>query len=765
MNRLRILMDGNTISESPDGWEDITSSIKRVKELNSIFITTDAELTFRHDGRDYLMTKYDDGFCNSVEVELQEYCGAVYETFFKGIIFISSAEVDRKQCTIKVKIEDNSFYAKINNNKGLEVFPFAEQTKNSASDPTNPQYALTACAYEKVQLFNPADGVYAGVLVNPPYTGAMYPVYNLFEYLIAFMSDNTIEFDSTLFGAGGDYEGLTVTCGIVLRQYLMGGTTESDFKDNFQKISFSQLFTEVNKKINIGMFVDYSGVLPKIRIERRSYLQDSAISFSALNIDELKESVDVDQLYGSVRLGSTTVSDKANTSTQHVSFPEDISFFGFKEEQFVMVTNCNIDKELDLVSSFIISSDIIEDCFWNGETTYDDQLFMIMCDVSGGVYSAQKGVLGTTTNPLPVFYNLALNGESVSNNYIGSVPFSIAQYIGNTDDLFHATKTNFVSFPTAIPLDSPQTFGSAHIRFEDDYTGVNFDINNRYGNGTPAGTPVSTINSRYDTIGGGIYGFSTLIKSSLNIITPTYKFISGNSIYYNHFDFIQFRNIGGTTIFGTGIVFLTVVGANYWVYIYAQTGLSPVAGWEIWRGGVYIDDVSAAGGNLPEAVSITDYGTIDIYINRFDSFGILMDSQISTSNVSVGQNNSSFTVQINMVAGDYATVSCVITNPAFVWNSGGGILKNSTFSCPFTFNGGGVYGEYDSDSYCAYNHKWEYPLTKDDFNTIATNQTQQLEFARSGEHRYNGWIDSVKFKRFKEEKAQFITYTSKNNLH
>lgn len=660
MKRLRILMDGNTISETPDGWEDIVSSIKRVKELNSIFITTDADLTFRDDGYTYLKTKYDAGFCNSVEVELQELCNGVYEKFFSGIIFISSAQVDRKQCTIKIKTEDNSFYAKINNNKSLEIFPFAEQTKNSAIDTTNPQYTLAACAYEKVQLFNPADGVYAGVLVNPPYTGAMYPVYNLFQYLISFMSDNTIEFDSTLFGAGGDYEGLVVTVGIVLRQYLQGGTTETDFKERFQKISFQQLFTEVNKKINIGMFVDYSGVLPKIRIERRSYLQNSGTSFSALNIDELKESIDTDQLFGSVRLGSTTVSDKAATPTQQVSFPEDITFLGFKEEQFIVLSNCNIDKELNLVSSFIISSDIIEDCFINGESSYDDQLFFIMCNVSAGNYSAQNGVLDGQTGSFPVYYNLALNGNSVMDNYFGGIPLSIAQYLGNPDNTSLATKTSNQS----------PVFGVYNvIQFQDDITAPNHDAGGNY----------NTANGRYTIPLSGAYSFVATIAE-----------------YYTPF----------------------------------QTQSYPV----------------------------------DYFIEQWDNaFAVLIARYpIGTINWYAGNAPIAiFGATFNAVSGQRIVTSF---KEQFGFNNVV-ILPNSTYSCTNTIDGGGKYKDFDPSDYPVYKHAWEYPLTKDDFNFISRNQTLQLQFARSGEHHFNGWIDSVKFKRFKEEKAQFITYTSKKNLH
>ena len=512
--RLRIILDGQEINETPDGWQDIVSSIKRVKELNALFITTEAELTFQDDGYTYLMTRYDDGFCNSVAVELQEYCGGVYEVFFIGIIFISSAKVDRKNCTIKVSIEDNSFYAKINNNKGLDVFPFAEQTRNASLYPTNPQYILAPCVYERVQMFNPVDGVYVGVPLAKPYTAACYPVFNLFEYLIKFMTDNTVGFASNLFSNGGDFYGLVVTCGFVLRQYDSGtGTDEADFKSMFQKISFEQLFTEVSKKVNIGMIVDYSGSQPVIRIERVSDLRTNATIFRALNINDLTESIDFNALFASVRIGSSTVSEKLSPA---VSFPGDISGVGFKEEQLIVLGKCNIDKELNLVSDFIIDTNIIQDCFVNGEDQFDDNLFFIMCDTAGANFVARQGNLEGQAGLFPVFYNLDLNGISVLDNYLGAVPLSVAQYLGNADNTFLAGKTAYTQF-AQDGINHP-------VIFNDETTPPFYDTNNNY----------NQVTGEYTIPKSGLYTFEA--KIDIFFQTTLIALSWDIDIYMEHYD-------------------------------------------------------------------------------------------------------------------------------------------------------------------------------------------------------------------------------------
>jgi hypothetical protein len=653
VKRLRILFDGVEVNETPDGWQDIVSSIKRMKEINSLFITNEAKLTFQEDGYNTLMTKYNEGFCSSVYTELQEYVDNVYQPFFIGIIYLKSAEIDREQCTITVDVEDNSFYAKIDNNKSIEVFPFAEGTKSSASDPLNTQYTLAACNYEKIQLFDPNDGSTIGCLVNPPYSGAAYRINDLFEYMISFMSDNTVSYYSPLFGTSGDYEGLTVTIGIMLRQYDMGGTTEDSFKSNFSKISFQQLFSEVNKKINIGMYVDYSNPLPTIVIDRVRNIRTGNTIFRALNILGLKETIDESELYSSVRLGSTTVNDNIYVAPETgLLFPENISFVGFKEEQFFVLSQCNIDRELDLVSQWVISANVIETAFIHKENTYDNNIFFIMCDKVGANYVARQSNLEGQSGLFPVYYNLDLNGESVMDNYFGAIPLSIAQYLGNVDQRFFAQGVN--TFTLAAGVYGLVTF--------------NVVVSDPSGSYTPGNTQ-----SFYTFSSAGLYSFSVKIVQSCQPNDPP----TPVGYYMEHYDalsvLIERKHLG------------------------------------------------------------------DIY----NPFGYITET-FSTS------------VLVN-AANEYVRI-VYFTNEG----SNYAIRPTCEFKCINTSNGGGLYKTFEPEDYPVILHKWEYPLHFNNFKAIAQNQTGQIEFSRYNEFHYSGWIDSVKFKRFSDEKAQFVTYRSKN---
>lgn len=654
VKRLRILFDGTEVVETPIGWQDIVSSIKRVKEINSLFITTDAQLTFKDDGYDYLMVKYNQSFTTSVLVELQEYVAGTYQTFFQGKIFLKSAVIDREQCTIQVEIEDNSFYAKIDNNKSIEVFPFAEQTKNAASYPTDTAYYLAPCDFVQVHLFAPKDGT----SITPhsgTHTGASYPVFNLFEYLISFMTDNTMGFVSPLFGTGGNYEGLLVTCGKVLMQYQYEGTTEQDFKDNFPKISFQQLFTEVNKKIQIGMYVDYSYTIPTIVIDRAYNLRTDATMFRALNLLGLKERIDEEELFSSIRLGSTKTNNTVYASpTTGLEFPEDISFVGFKEEQFIVLGECNIDRELDLVSDWVISSNMIEDQILNNMDGNENDLFFIMSDLAGATYTARQSNLMNQALTYPVFYNLDLNGAAVMDNYFGGVPVSIAQYLGNNDNTFKASRSTDVG-----PVFNIYT----NINCQNDSTGGNYDVNGNYNTG----------NGRYTIPISGLYTFELFIRQ---------WYIPLNTVGYDTF----------------------------------------------------------------------------YYIEHYDSLSNLIERrQCGYLPGIYGYSAGTYAQSFTTVAGDYliATFKEAASFDNVI------VLTNTYFSCINAVDGGGPYKTFEPEDYPVVLHEWEYPLTYADFKALATTQTGQIEFARHNEYHYSGWIDTVKYKRFSDEKAQFITFRSK----
>jgi len=469
MKRYRYFLDSTELADDPIGWDKFKQKIHLVPELNARLLRIDVDLVFHGDGFAYLLTQKNTlGHCGLVTIEIQELNNDLqtYRVVHNGYIFISDMSIDRKEMLVKTSIEDNSFYARINNNKSIDTFPWATLSKN--------QVTITKAPFNYVHYVNPADcSVFPVLLIHQDadgiyYDNAHYRVYDLFRYLVDFVGDGLIDFESTLFDTGGDYAGLMWTVGEVLRLNSTG-TTEDAFKANFPKLSFLKLFTEINKKVHLGMRIEITAGRPVLRIERDSYFRQSNTIHTCDNIDKVTESTAKQKLYSKIKLGSTITDDAAS-----LSFPEGITFLGFKEEDFIILGECNLDRELNLVSEVIISSNIIEDMVVNGAVSYKSTPVLVMTEPYYGDWIAKTGnVFG---DPTPCQYNLDLTNVAVTQNWIDGIPNSMAQYLASPVDLFKAQNTAVHN----LLLNTQSSITYVPVAYNDDTSAGFFDVNGQY---------------------------------------------------------------------------------------------------------------------------------------------------------------------------------------------------------------------------------------------------------------------------------------------
>lgn len=495
---LLFYLDDILLETDPRGWSDINFFIKRDKDLNGLLVFIDAELEFFDDGYDYLTGKlYDDGFCQTVNLRIMESClDGNYRTIHEGVIFLSKLTIDEKNCGAKVKPDDNSFYAKIDKNRSLNVLPWVEQSKNGVE--------IDAAIRDKIGFFNPVDGVYHSIITTPPndWTCSGYRAYEIFKYLIAWMTDDTVDFDSTLFGPGGDLEFFCLTTGTVLFT-VTTGLPEAGFKDTFpEDLSFDNFFKEVFKKENIGFYIDYSGLKPKLWIERTQDIPTGVDAVTLDNIYNIKTTVDNQRLYSTIHIGSSQVQNVPS-----LSFPN-VVWLGFNEEEYNVLGNCGVDTTLDLVSDYIIDTNVIEDAIETPSNNYEGQFAFIECrEYHTGVHLAQQ------TNQLnppapPYYYNQGLINSEVAKRFTGSVPNTIAKIVGNLDATFLATRTSDGSY-TEIPRGAVGVwFEYEPIPFENDFNTPNHDADNVW----TAAVPPSPNGSTFIAPANGQYSFTASIK-------------------------------------------------------------------------------------------------------------------------------------------------------------------------------------------------------------------------------------------------------------
>ena len=432
--RFKFYLDDIEVTE-PIGVEGLVTTIKRDRTVNGVLTTQDATLTFIEDGYDYLHNLLtNDTFCSSaaVKILISEDEGQNYSEYFIGTIFISDVRFNEWRKYAKTKIQDNSFDAKINNNKNVQAVPFSARSKNDV--------AITAAPYVTLTLFDVATGTDITVTggAGNEAQGRAYRVYDLFAFFVAFMTDGEIEFNSTLFGIGGKYEGLCVTSGYMLKGDDGGTTPEPEFNETFPKLSYQEIFKELKAKLNLCFIMENGSTAPLIRIEDAAYITDSATTIAYIqNIDEIETYVSANDVYSSVRFGSGGLVDAVA-----YDFPEMINFIGFKDEQYHTLGTCNVDNTLDLSGDWIVSSNAIQEALdtANLSEMADDATVLINCTpiISGSTYAATK------TNWLDGsskrYYNEALTNSSICQNYFTDIPNSIALFLGNDDNTFSAQK-------------------------------------------------------------------------------------------------------------------------------------------------------------------------------------------------------------------------------------------------------------------------------------------------------------------------------------
>ena len=419
---MQFLLD-NIEFTSPKGWDEIETSIKRDFQYNSVLANQDTEVDFTGDAYTYLHNKLQtDGFCTRVKFEIRNSVdGITYNTLLRGNLFLSDVQFNERTCTATVKIEDNSYYAMINNNKSLSTALISGRSKNGVSIPVPPVY--------QVDFQNIVTLAIAQANVN------CYRVYDAFEYLIRFMSDGRLQFASdylqttaftdplegSLLGYG--WKGLCITTGINIRV----GTTVNDFSQSL--FSFDDLFNEINRRIPLVLIVEnpYSET-PTIRIENRDYQYTNANIFTASDVYEVISKVDTKSIYAKVNVGSSVVDNQG-------LFPEQIHFFGFGPETFIVQGECNIDNALELGTDWATSSNVIAQCL-NGYQDYDTNLFLIETEYMdpnrGTTWNFNN--LGITSPPVYYYYNTNLTNSYILSRYRGGIPGDLAQFTGVKGD-------------------------------------------------------------------------------------------------------------------------------------------------------------------------------------------------------------------------------------------------------------------------------------------------------------------------------------------
>lgn len=678
----RFYLDGNLLVDEPTGWKELVSSLTYFEEIRGVLQTQDVTLGFIGDGYSYLKNIFDaDNVCVLSEIKIEYRCSSQgYEEVFRGTVFVTSLSFLNNVC--KTKIEDNSFFAKINNNKSVKAYLSVDRSKNGAT--------IVPAAESNMNFFNPCNCNYEETRVG-------FTIFEAFKYIISFISDGEVGFVSDEFDVDGDWEGHRITTGWRLRD-----PNETDV-GIVPYISFKEIFQEVNKKYNIGMSVETIAGVPTIRIEPFTYFRTATADVTLTNPVNVEISTDVSQLYAKVIIGSSkTFATDSCSNGGYANFPENVNYVGFKEEEFPLLTECNIDTELNLVSSWVISSNVIQEIIFAGNSEYDKDIVFIESALGGLTIQTDVFLDGNC------YFNYFYSNFKTLERWSPSLPNTVQVILGSQNNTFLAyvdTQRNLTLNPT-FPVYTTSTvdgFNNTLEPFQDDYFFGN-DPSESYGTTVNPivpvvqGNPVTTPESIYIVPTNGNYTFTSLLAISgilaTHIPVSNQNFIVaviGAEIIINHYD-----SAGNLIQFYSNIVGQNVIADN-----------------------------------TPASMSV----------------------QVSTG-------------VINCTAGDYLSVSYEVTGvftpfaSQIAFNIDGVLAPTASFfQCNFFQGYGGELIRAVNTDFANILFKFEYPITFRQYRTIASDTKKPISFNHCNK-TYKAWIREIKYNHHKNSKLTLIT--SKN---
>ena len=178
----RFYFDGNEV-ENPINWDDFEENIVRDDTIKGLLPRYDIKLQFVGDAYNYLYSlKQQSGYCNLVDLRIDYKCGSNYETILNGYIFISDCKFNRNRCLVECPVTDDNFGARIYNNKNIKTELNTGKSKNGED--------ITVATEYEVEFFKPSDGTYYATKRKGVF------IYDAFRYLIDFMTDGLVGFES-----------------------------------------------------------------------------------------------------------------------------------------------------------------------------------------------------------------------------------------------------------------------------------------------------------------------------------------------------------------------------------------------------------------------------------------------------------------------------------------------------------------------------------------------------------------------------------------
>jgi hypothetical protein len=449
MNPFKFYINGTEITP-PNNFEKFTEDLIRNETKRHVYYDFPISLEFIGDGYDILDTQYKVNYNSQLRFKVTEQTENAVVVLFDAFIKVSNITFDLVRKVAICQIDDVTYQAYIFSNYSVEVGCGAGTSKNGIDITSIQSLGLT--------VYNPVNGV------DEAETRRAFDVKDAMSMLVAYVSDNSLTFESDWYDGLSDNEKLAIVTGFELRNH--SGRTAPI-------VSLEDLFNELWKKFNLYLIIENPINSAVVRLEQESYLYGGP-DVDILYCENLSRSMDFERLYSTIKIGSSKFIKERSTA---FLFPY-LRLFSFCEETYNLEGVINVDNTLELISEYIIDTNVIQDVIVNDNDEYDEEIFLIQYNSTTN--AAVKGDYFDTVDPASRLYNETLLNSNVADRfkYLGNLVLQT----GEVTSGFRATQTigeNYIRDFNNIG-DTEDVVPLQTIFFQDDSTPPNFDLENDY---------------------------------------------------------------------------------------------------------------------------------------------------------------------------------------------------------------------------------------------------------------------------------------------
>lgn len=401
-----------SIQQEPDGLRELKHRVYFAKDINGYLEEWQGELTFYGQDYAYLRKQFIEGACSVIPVIISDGCVRSY----KANLFLNTATWRPDICQVTVEVIDAGYLTLIANNKDIKAYLNVPRSKNDVdiSAYTNVQ---TDCEFKEYEtgVDSPTSANREGIRL-----------YDAFKFLIAFMSDGEMDFESDYFATESDPALPTINRNPTLfdfEEITSGGGSAYPY------ISFEELITDAYKLYNFEFGVEFqNNGRPLFRIETPSYFQGASTSISMDDVSAISQFAEQESYYQKLIIGSSDV------QTDH-DYYDPIQLFSWDKEEYHLGGNCNSEAILDLrLQTLVSDTNLIQDALPSatGGTDSEASWGKVAIVVMDG-----NNITIVSDNPInPAYQNFngRLKNDEVLNRFYGAIPNSIYLFLGENQN-------------------------------------------------------------------------------------------------------------------------------------------------------------------------------------------------------------------------------------------------------------------------------------------------------------------------------------------